>query len=617
MDQVHLYIKNLIALGFAAFVSWIIIGLIGPTYFEGINAFGLRLVGLSSGFLVLAYLNFRITGEKPSYLYGLQKSDEFLNKKGGFWLLFKWIFTLFGLAYDLILWVFHGIYVLFLIIIDLLVFFKLIFYWIVRAILWVLRLFVPPLVFIYHNFIYYFIRWPWWIYKLCFRNISVSVNRNFYFIALWGTFFALLIILLFFGVGILMNYPVVVVIGIAFAVLPLVWAYGEIAALRIENRENQEYRYVRSQFSKGFDSVKAVLFYFILFLVFLIIELLLNFLGWIPVVGFSLLGISLNINTFITILLLFIFVIILFAKFMMPAHVVHNSDHASNLSSSIRFLGVIGQKFLRYLVAHIPAAFFSAILMVLPLLLVGIATYLTLQLKNVVIDVRLTNLTTQLYIAEETEKFQIQNQIDKMEYFKDFPQLVFGDFTGLRERIAVRDNLSRNLEAARNQFSEYDNSFELEIDSLQNLLNIIRGERDSSQVQNIVYLETQLENRQEDYDLWKSKINMDIARLNSDLRFEKEMIAQLPLAFLFTIIWFSVFGGMVLAVVISYLGNIYYQLYSFREDNTPTFFRKEAMRLNEKDRNQPLLGFTLLFILATVVILEWRFALLSELLLKF
>ncbi|MGC9342059.1 MAG: hypothetical protein ACP5E3_05120, partial [Bacteroidales bacterium] len=226
MDQVHLYIKNIIALLFASFISWVIIVFIGPLYLGGISPAGLNILGISAGFLVLAFLNFRITGERPSYLYGLQKSDEYLNKRGGFWLLFKWIFTLFGLAYDLVVWIFHGVYVLFLIIIDLLVFFKLIIYWVIRAVLWVLKLFVPPLVFIYHNFIYYIIRWPWWIYKLSFRNIAITVNRNFYFIALWGAIFSLLIILLFLGVGILMNYPVVVVIGAAFAVLPLVWSYG-------------------------------------------------------------------------------------------------------------------------------------------------------------------------------------------------------------------------------------------------------------------------------------------------------------------------------------------------------------------------------------------------------
>jgi hypothetical protein len=238
MNQVHLYIKNLIALFFAALISFLIINALGPSWFPGLSLFSLRLLGFSAGFLVLAFLNFRITGEKPSYLYGLQDSDEFLNRKGGFWLLFKWIFTLFGLAYDLLIWVFHGIYVLFLIILDLLVFFKLIIFWVIRAVLWVLKLFVPPLVFIYHNVIYYFIRWPWWIYKLTFRNLSISVNRNFYLISLRGAVLALFIVLLFLGVGILMNYPIVVIIGAAFALLPITWSYGVISSLRYENQEN-------------------------------------------------------------------------------------------------------------------------------------------------------------------------------------------------------------------------------------------------------------------------------------------------------------------------------------------------------------------------------------------
>jgi hypothetical protein len=345
--------------------------------------------------------------------------------------------------------------------------------------------------------------------------------------------------------------------------------------------------------------------------VFLIGELLLNLMGWIPVVGISLLGLSLNLNTLISILLLFIFVIILFSKFMMPAHVVHDHQYETNLSSSIRFLGVIGQKFLRYLFAHIPGAIFSVILIIIPSLIIGIAVFLSIELKNSVIESRISLLNDQLYIAEENEKFELQNRIDRMEYFLDFPQLVFGDFTGLKDRIAIRDNLSQNLDIARKQQTEYQGNFEMEIDSLENLLSILQSESDTTQMANVLYLESLLEKRKDDFNVWKARITMDIVRLSSDLKFENNMIAQLPIAFVLIIIWLSLFGGLVVAVLVSYLGNVYHELYAFKEDDSPSFFRKEAERLNEKDRNQPLLGFTLLAILIVFVFAEWRLGIIS------
>ena len=183
MDQAFLYIKKLIALVLSFFVMALVFGwlttinIISPSLAYELNS-GMTgsafLIALMSGFLVLSFLHFKITGIKPKYLYGMKKADDHLNRKGGFWLLFKWIFSLFGFTYDLVVWSVNGIYALFLIIIDILLLVKTIVFWIIHAIIWFLRLFVPPIVFLYKMFIYYLVRWPWKIYKLTFRNISIS-----------------------------------------------------------------------------------------------------------------------------------------------------------------------------------------------------------------------------------------------------------------------------------------------------------------------------------------------------------------------------------------------------------------------------------------------------------
>ena len=91
-----------------------------------------------------------------------------------------------------------------------------------------------------------------------------------------------------------------------------------------------------------------------------------------------------------------------------------------------------------------------------------------------------------------------------------------------------------------------------------------------------------------------------MADIRSEISFSKIIIYQLPVVFLFTALWFSLFGGIVLAVLISYLGNVFYDLYNIQEDGKASFFAQTARELNKKDKNQPLLGFTLL---ALIVIL--------------
>jgi hypothetical protein len=507
----------------------------------------------------------------------------------------------------LIVWTLNGVYDLFLILIDILILVKNILFWFVHAVLWFLKLFVPPVIFIYKTAVYYLIRWPWWIYRLSFRNIGISINPGFFIITLWGIIPAIFLFLIFLGIGILMNYTAIGFIGAAFAILPLVWSYAEISSIRYDNRMDEGYASMRIKFGKGFEAVRSVLFYFILLLIFLISEVLLNLLGWIPQVGFTLIGISLNINTLISLFLLFIFVILLFSKFMMPPHVIHDAEHESSVQGSFRFLEVIGKKFIRYLFVHIPAAVFSALLFIIPAFIATIAIFMTLEMKNSVLDARISALNTSLRIVPEIEKFDIENQIERLEYFKNFPQIVFGDFTGLKERIEKRNSLEANIIAAESELRRNELLFIEDIDSLKSVIRIFSAGGDT--IQNFRYerAKRSLESRQSDFSTFKIRSSLDIARLKSDLKNEKGMIAQLPIAFLLVIFWVSIFGGLALAVVFSYLGNIYHELYAFKEDGKVTYIQQVIHELGRRDRKQPLLGFTLIFIILFGFLLDWLF----------
>jgi hypothetical protein len=589
MDNVSLYIKNLIALAISFFLTaWL-----------GRETHSLLVIPF--GFLVLSFLYFKITGKKPDLLFGIPASDKFLNSKGGFWLLFKWILTFFGLIYDIVIWTITGVYVLFQIFIDILLLVKTIIFWIFHAIIWFLKLFVPPIVFLYKMFLHYFIHWIWWIYKLTFRNISISVNKNFYFTALYGAVLSVFLVLLFYGVGILVGIPQIVFVGSVFAILPVVWSYGEISALRHEQRFDASFIEVKARFSSGIDAVKAVLFYLVILLVGLLVEIAFNMLGWIPNVGFSILGLTWNINSVISLLLIFIFVILIFAEMMIPPHVVHQKDYENDSENTFKLLGVIGSKFLRYILSLVPASFFSTLLAIIPALVVGLAILLTLNIKENVLDARLSGLKTKIYALEGVDQFKAELRADRLVYYKNYPMNLLEDFNNLKIRNEDKNSLKENIDGAIYEFGQVEMMYNEDIASLENDISSLSGVSTEEAMMRKTKAELSLKNKKADYMAWKTDRQLDIAKMKLKLKDEKGMIAQIPMVFLFTIIWLSLFVGIVLAVIMAYFGNVYYELYSFKEDGKPTYFRKIITDIYNKDKNQPLLGFTLFAIIGFVI----------------
>ena len=94
----------------------------------------------------------------------------------------------------------------------------------------------------------------------------------------------------------------------------------------------------------------------------------------------------------------------------------------------------------------------------------------------------------------------------------------------------------------------------------------------------------------------KSVKELGIQKLLIDIYDLENYKIQLLITFFFTGLWISLFGGLVLAFVFAYLANAFYEMYLFRNDNSPSYWRLIFMQEKEKDSNQPLIGFTLLII---------------------
>ncbi len=597
MEKVSLYVKKILALFLVFGIFWrVAITPFVTTEFE-------YVLLTASAFLLFAFLDFRITGEKPRFLFGLNQSDAFLNKKGGFWNLFKWIVNLFGLAYDLLVWSLWGVYLLFILFADFLLLIKTILFWIIHAVIWFIRQLFPPAIFLFKMIIHYLVYWVWWIYQVAFRNMKVSVNKNFYVIALWGTIPAMFIVFLFYAIGQLVAIPELVVVSSVFAIIPLVWSYGEISALRFEQREKDDYAAVRVAFRNGFDAVRSVLFYLVIILIIIVAEIVLNLLGWIPNLSMSLLGITLNINMALSLLLVFLTVIIFFAASILPTHILYRPEHDNDLNSSLGFLQVIGRKFPRYLFAPIPSALFGSILMVIPFVVVLLAFNITEVTKDRMLDVRIEQLAKKSKSMEALDAYRADVKIKRLEQYKAVPVMAPDWFEELRSKSKLR-SLENELATAGDQLDMRRANFEKEMASINAEIEQVKAQGNGGEgATGIAMLSEERIDVEEAFLNWEAHQKQCIAVLNVDLKEMKRVRFQLPILYLFVGIFFALFGGLVVAVYVAYMGNVWFEMYNFREDDKPTYWSQTIREMGEKDPNQPLLGFTFLGIIGVVVLI--------------
>ncbi len=591
MDKSSLYIRKLIALIIVSSAVWVSYRFIPFQYL------------LPPALIILSVLITRITGVKPSFLFSLGAADKFLTSKGGWWILFKWILNLSGLIYDLIALTLDGVYQVFIVFIDILYLIKIIVFRIVYALIWFLKLFVPPVYFLYSNFIHYLIKWPWWIYQLAFRNAGISVNRNFYYVSWRGACLAIFIFLLFYGTGLLLAIPPLGIPGLIFATLPVIWAFGSIAHMRHNNLSEAEPEQTVAARNSGIESMKAMVFYLSLILIFLITEIILNLSGWIPAAGFSMLGIALNLNTLLSLLLLFIIVILAFANLMLPSHVVVHKRTSQGFDESVFFLGIIGKKFLRYMISLIPAAVFSFFLVIIPSVIVSLGIFLTITVRDNIIDTRIDILKEKSVLSSPSEKPAINKNIRLLNIYKSYPQNIIKEFSGIKELSIRSDHLKKNLQKAGEDIIRMEEEYNWVTDSLKNVASMTASS-DPGRLQEleIKRIEAVLDTKKASFDSWKILKNEQIAEINAEISLTRSLLVQLPVIFLLTSVWLALFGGLILAVLLSYLANLFYDLFVFREDGRVSHFTHITREIQKKDHKQPLLGFTLLFITIGILI---------------
>jgi len=582
------YIQKLIAL--------VIIGLGSLYASEFVN----YLIIIPFSLLVYSFLIWQITNTKPQFLFNLKNVDTFINNKSSLWPLLKLFVLLWGFVYDIIVFVVWGIFLIFEIFADILLLLKDILFWITHAIIWFLKLFVPPIIFLYNIFIHYIIKWTWWSFQLAYRKVGHSMKFSYFIIGLIGAVLSLFLFFLFLYIDILIGFIGLVYVGMVLAILPVTWSYAEIASINDKNYDDEPYYEITSNFENGMVAVKNILFFILSFISLIIIQILLNLFNLIPSAGLSIGGIILNINTLISILLIFIFFILLFAKAVIPTHIIKAEEQETPVHNVIYLIKTIISKCLRYITTTIPTYLFGFITIIIPALIVFIAVFITFSLKNNMIESKIESLNKKKNETNlnEIQTYAIDKKIEKLNYYKTFPVNCFKDIFiernlnnyciyEIKQNIA---DLERKIEESKNNYALKKATYENKIAVLNNKINKSANEAEKLSATN------ELNNIKDEYNRELYNIDVSIKKLIVDYRYFVNLKKQIPVKLFFMVLWISLFGGLIYAFLIAYKGNVYYELYDFREDGEPSYFAQQVEQAYEKDSKQLLLGFTLLIL---------------------
>jgi hypothetical protein len=595
MDKTSLYVKKIF-----------IFLLVSMGVFAGFSLLQkpLTFFILPIAFLTIALLHFGFSDRQPPYQFVLDKSDNFINNKNGFWMFLKPLLMLVGFIYDIILWTFWGVFLLYEFVLEVMRLIITVFYWIFYGILWFLMLFVAPLRLLFFWVVYYLVKWPWWLFKLSFVNISNAYKRNYYYVSVWGSVLALGIIFLFYYVGVISGVIGLTTVGIILSILPISWSFGEISNIRKERLEQKPYWEVKKKFDNGMESVRNILIYLLVFLVLALSQVLLNLLGWIPAVGYTLLGTVFTLNNLISFLLIVLSFIVFFAATILPSNLLFGGKAQFEFNEMLSQLGVIAKRFLRVLFVNLPSTLFGGFVLILPAILLFLTVGLTYQVKNKVLDAKINGIKAkQEFVSGMEAKYKLQKDIEKLEVYKQFPLVTFNDIRSLdalKQEINSNQNTIgaslRDLESLNAQYNADKAELGRRIEGTMNIADAeARGQRNTELADQIGQLET-------DYE--KRKMALNQRRFESEVNIEHlaNYRTQTYIVFFFVGIWIALFAGLAIAFYVAYMGNVYYDLYHFNEDGKPVYLMQKVYEENEADRKQPLLGFTLLVALVLVLI---------------
>ncbi len=553
-------------------------------------------------FLAYSLLSFKITSVKPRYLFNYKRSEEYLNK-GGLRSALRILITPLGVLNDIIVWTLWGCYLVFDVIIDLFLLIDIITYWFTYGILWILKLYVPPLIVLFNSVIHYLIKWPWWIYRTAAENFKYTFNINYVIVSLWGSIAGLFLIFIFYFLEFILDVKGLIFIGAILSLASVSWSLGEIASIKQKNIQGKKYGEIRMNFQNGSDTLRSTLLYITLFIFFIIIQFVFNISGWINSAGLTFTSITITVNTFINMLIIFLTIIIVLGTMISPSYRLNNSIKEVGIRDSFLMLKDIIVKLPKYVMTIIPGTILGGIGLILPLVFLALSFFITNSVKDFVIDLKINNLKQkQADTQSEVRSYELSNQIKLISYAKKPPTEFVQDMMHRKNLEYELKLYKEDLHSLEEESVTYEQEKRTLIIDINNKLDVAEDEM------NIAELNYRKGLMQNAIEQMKARNEIVIRKRKADIYYLERQKKQLPALFFFWGIWGVVFIGFVLSFLLSYLGNVFYDVYHLKEDHVPSYFAGQLKEQNIKDAKQPLIGFSLLiFTIGLIIFLYFHF----------
>lgn len=550
--------------------------------------------------LVFSLVIWRITLDKPKELYNYARSEKYFAK-GGLRDLIKIPVTLVVFIHDTVVWIIWGLYQIIVLFADAVFFVKELFFALIKGLIWFFKQLFPFWRLIYKLFVFYLLKWPWWIYRYAFRNIRKTYNWNIIRVSSIGSFIALAIFQLFYFFDFVFEIEGLVYIGLVLAILPISWIFGEVSSIRGQKLLFASFKQVKSNFRNGLEVIRSLLFFLTFFVLLVLVQAGLDMLGWIPKSGIIFLGIGLNINFIINIILLFLIIVIVFGSFVIPTYRLFNDFNETSFRNIFSLLSYIVRRFLQIISGIIPSTFFAAITIVFPVILVSISLALTLGLKYSVINMKIKHAEKEILINENQEQqLKLRGEIEYLKYIQQFPTMLVKEM----ENRQLIENEINNLKKELNEekislarFKEKNSQQLYELKSLKEaeqkkpVINQTRVDELTASINSLSINEKQVE---------QSK-NNKIEEVNINIGFAEKKYSQLPFIFYLSGLFMVFVSTLVFAFFWAYFGNFFYNMYKFRNDGTHAVWKDYIQDEQLLDNKQPLLSVTLNIVLILAI----------------
>jgi hypothetical protein len=246
--------------------------------------------------------------------------------------------------------------------------------------------------------------------------------------------------------------------------------------------------------------------------------------------------------------------------------------------------------------------------MVIPAAIVGLGLYFSVEIKNDILDRKIeTYQETTTTGLTKPEQYHLQKKIDRLEYYKDFPVNIFTESFS-RSYIDQQVSLTeRQIQNGNEEFADLKSTYSRQVEQVNQRIEEARGLEDPEvREQQMEVLDAQKEKLDKTFQSGKERVQLAITKRKMDKDYLQNRKKQIPFALFFMVLWISVFGGAVFAFSVAYFGNVFYVLYQFHENDQPTYWTRTLEEIKAKDGKQPLLGFSLMVIVAVVVaIILW------------